>query len=231
MVSVGQMKGSGWGDANRQSTQDDEQVPGRGAPSKLQPRSSAPGAVDERGDTAHCRGQGGEQERAPTMAPTAISPPCFLSAIATTGINDSGIAVATAASTLPTAPWPRPSCTPAHSTALVNTNAPATITAKLTTSSTPTSIKLRSAHLITSGADAWHRTRRRRPNAKDYPAGPLSARQGRRCNLLHRRLAVRLPQKQEVRQRPGRPRTAHPAILANATDDHVPTVINFSNAH
>ena len=75
---------------------------------------------------------------APTMAPIATGPACLPSVMmAMIGISDSGIAVATAASTLPTAPWPRPRRRPAHSTALVNTAAPATITAKLTTSSAP----------------------------------------------------------------------------------------------
>ena len=75
---------------------------------------------------------------APTMAPIATGAACLPSVMmAITGISDSGIAVATAASTLPTAPWPRPRRRPAHSTALVNTAAPATITAKLTTSSAP----------------------------------------------------------------------------------------------
>src|SRR6185437_2245566 len=82
---------------------------------------------------------------APTMAPTAMSLPCAPCRTATTGISDSGSAVATAASTLPTAPWPRPRRTPTHSIALVNTNEPATMTAKLTTSSTPTGMRVQSA--------------------------------------------------------------------------------------
>ena len=82
---------------------------------------------------------------APRMAPIATGSACWPPVMtAMTGISDSGIAVATAARTLPTAPWPRPRRRPAHSTALVNTAAPATITAKLTTSSTPATMNLRS---------------------------------------------------------------------------------------
>jgi hypothetical protein len=71
---------------------------------------------------------------APMIAPMAISccsiePPMT---IAITGMTDSGSAVATAASRLPTAPWARPSRTPAHSTALVKKNAPTTIRTKET---------------------------------------------------------------------------------------------------
>ena len=51
--------------------------------------------------------------------------------IATIGIRVSGIAVPTAARTLPVAPSPRLRRCPSHSTALVNINAPARITAKL----------------------------------------------------------------------------------------------------
>jgi hypothetical protein len=88
--------------------------------------------------------------------------------IATTGISDSGIAVATAASTLPTAPWPRPSRRPAHSTALVNTAAPATITAKLTTSRTPATINLRSrAPRRARAATGPDLARHRQPYATD----------------------------------------------------------------
>ncbi len=50
---------------------------------------------------------------------------------ATIGISVSGIAVPTAASRLPTAPCPNASRWPAHSTALVNSNAPARMIAKL----------------------------------------------------------------------------------------------------
>jgi hypothetical protein len=90
---------------------------------------------------------------APTMAPIATGPACLPSVMmAMTGISDSGIAVATAASTLPTAPWPRPRRRPAHSTALVNTAAPTTITAKLATSSTPATMNLRSRAPRRAGA-------------------------------------------------------------------------------
>ena len=51
--------------------------------------------------------------------------------MATIGISVSGIAVPTAASTLPVAPSPSPSRCPAHSIAFVNSSAPARITAKL----------------------------------------------------------------------------------------------------
>src|SRR3954453_23782865 len=51
--------------------------------------------------------------------------------IATIGIRDSGTAVATAASTLPTAPWPRFSMLPNHSIAFVKRSAPASRIAKL----------------------------------------------------------------------------------------------------
>src|ERR687893_498185 len=47
--------------------------------------------------------------------------------MAITGMTDSGSAVATAASRLPTAPSPRPRRRPAHSTELVKKNAPTTI--------------------------------------------------------------------------------------------------------
>jgi hypothetical protein len=69
---------------------------------------------------------------APMIAPTATSSePAAPPRIATIGIRVSGIAVPTAASRLPVAPSPRPSRCPAHSTAFVNTSAPARITAKL----------------------------------------------------------------------------------------------------
>src|SRR3954451_13980976 len=51
--------------------------------------------------------------------------------IATIGIRDSGTAVATAARTLPTAPWPRFSMLPNHSIAFVKRSAPASRIAKL----------------------------------------------------------------------------------------------------
>ena len=66
------------------------------------------------------------------IAPTATSSePCSPPMIATIGIRVSGIAVPTAASTLPVAPSPSPSRWPAHSIAFVNSSAPARITAKL----------------------------------------------------------------------------------------------------
>ena len=51
---------------------------------------------------------------------------------ATIAISVSGIAVPTAARMLPTAPTPTSSLCPIHSTALVNSSAPARTTAKLT---------------------------------------------------------------------------------------------------
>jgi hypothetical protein len=67
------------------------------------------------------------------MAPIATcSAPAVASSKATIAISVSGIAVPTAANRLPTAPSPRPSRCPSHSTALVKSNAPAKITAKLT---------------------------------------------------------------------------------------------------
>lgn len=71
---------------------------------------------------------------APTTAPIATCPDSSPERIATTGIVDSGSAVATAARMLPTAPCPRLSRVPAHSTALVNTTAPARIMTKLSAS-------------------------------------------------------------------------------------------------
>jgi len=68
---------------------------------------------------------------APTIAPIATSSPSAPASRATTGIRDSGSAVPTAASRLPTAPCPRSSRWPNHSTALVNSSAPPTISAKL----------------------------------------------------------------------------------------------------
>ena len=69
------------------------------------------------------------------IAPIATSSdPSAPPMIATIGISVSGIAVPTAASRLPTAPWPIASRWPAHSTAFVNTIAPPRITAKLTSS-------------------------------------------------------------------------------------------------
>ena len=67
---------------------------------------------------------------APMIAPTATSSePSAPPMIATIGISVSGIAVPTAASMLPVAPSPSPSLLPDHSTALVNSSAPARITA------------------------------------------------------------------------------------------------------
>jgi hypothetical protein len=72
---------------------------------------------------------------APMMAPSATSlEPSEPSRMAMIGISVSGIAVPTAARMLPVAPSPSPSRLPAHSTALVNSSAPARITAKLAAS-------------------------------------------------------------------------------------------------
>ena len=68
---------------------------------------------------------------APTIAPTATSSLFVAPIRATTAISVSGIAVPTAASRLPTAPSPSPSRCPIHSTAFVNSRAPARITVKL----------------------------------------------------------------------------------------------------
>src|SRR5687768_2129776 len=69
---------------------------------------------------------------APTIAPMATSSePSEPPRIATSGMRLSGIAVPTAASRLPTAPSPRDSLCPIHSTAFVNVSAPTRITAKL----------------------------------------------------------------------------------------------------
>ena len=78
---------------------------------------------------------------APMIAPIAIStdsssPPPLISA--TTGMTDSGSAVPTAASSAPTAPWPRLSRCPSHSTALVKPTAPPTISTKAASSSRAT---------------------------------------------------------------------------------------------
>ena len=74
---------------------------------------------------------------APMIAPIATSSaPSAPPMIATIGISVSGIAVPTAARMLPVAPSPISSRCPAHSTALVNSSAPARMTAKLTASRT-----------------------------------------------------------------------------------------------
>ena len=66
------------------------------------------------------------------IAPIATSSePSAPPMIATIGISVSGIAVPTAASRLPIAPSPSSSRWPSHSTALVNSSAPARMTAKL----------------------------------------------------------------------------------------------------
>src|SRR5688500_17396796 len=66
------------------------------------------------------------------MAPTATSSaPSAPPTIATIGISVSGIAVPTAARMLPVAPSPICSRWPAHSTAFVNSRAPARMIAKL----------------------------------------------------------------------------------------------------
>ena len=66
------------------------------------------------------------------IAPTATSSdPGSPPTIATIGISDSGSAVATAASTLPTAPCPSPTMLPNHSIAFVKSSAPASRIAKL----------------------------------------------------------------------------------------------------
>ena len=75
---------------------------------------------------------------APMIAPIAICtasslPPPLSSA--TTGMTDSGSAVPTAASSAPTAPWPRSSRWPSHSTAFVKPIAPPTISTKAASSS------------------------------------------------------------------------------------------------
>ena len=67
------------------------------------------------------------------MAPIATSSePCSALIRATIAISVSGVAVPTAARTLPTAPSPRLSLWPIHSIALVNSNAPERTIAKLT---------------------------------------------------------------------------------------------------
>ena len=74
---------------------------------------------------------------APTMAPIATcsdSPPART---ATTGISDSGSAVPTAASRLPTAPSPRSRRLPDHSIAFVNRIAPPMISANAAASRSP----------------------------------------------------------------------------------------------
>ena len=68
---------------------------------------------------------------APMIAPMATSSPSAPASTATIGISDSGSAVPTAASRLPTGPSPRLSLRPAHSTALVNRIAPPMISTKL----------------------------------------------------------------------------------------------------
>ena len=78
---------------------------------------------------------------APRIAPTPTSPAALLpvnivATMATTGIMVSGSAVPTAASTLPTAPWPRFSLSPRISTALVNSAAATTMATAESTSST-----------------------------------------------------------------------------------------------
>src|SRR4051794_2014659 len=69
---------------------------------------------------------------APTIAPIATCSPSAPASTATMGMTDSGRAVPTAAITLPTAPSPRLSRWPAHSTAFVNSTAPAMISTKET---------------------------------------------------------------------------------------------------
>ena len=64
---------------------------------------------------------------APMIAPMATSSPSAPASTATMGIVDSGSAVPTAASRLPTAPWPRFRRCPSHSTELVNSTAPTTM--------------------------------------------------------------------------------------------------------
>ena len=71
------------------------------------------------------------------IAPIATSSaPSAPPMIATIGISVSGIAVPTAASTLPVAPSPTPSLLPVHSIALVNSIAPARMTTNEIASST-----------------------------------------------------------------------------------------------
>src|SRR3712207_2395549 len=66
------------------------------------------------------------------IAPVATSSdPASPPMMATTGISDSGRAVATAARMLPTAPSPTPSLAPNHSIAFVKSSAPASRIAKL----------------------------------------------------------------------------------------------------
>src|SRR5688500_16469842 len=74
---------------------------------------------------------------APTIAPIATSSAAGSSRMsATIGIADSGSAVETPASRVPTAPTPSPSRLPAHSTAFVKSSAPARTAAKPTISKT-----------------------------------------------------------------------------------------------
>lgn len=69
---------------------------------------------------------------APRIAPIATSSlPAPPPMIATTGMSDSGSAVATAANRLPTAPWPGSSLLPNHSMPFVKRSAPARRIAKL----------------------------------------------------------------------------------------------------
>ena len=71
---------------------------------------------------------------APMIAPIATSSePSEPPMIATIGIRVSGIAVPTAARMLPVAPSPTSRRWPSHSTAFVNTSAPARMIAKLMT--------------------------------------------------------------------------------------------------
>src|SRR6266508_2726309 len=86
---------------------------------------------------------------APRMAPMPTSSDACVPTkmIAMIGIIVSGIAVPTAASTLPTMPSPRPRRSPSHSTPFVNSSAPARLTRNDTASSARSISSVVSAHL------------------------------------------------------------------------------------
>ena len=121
----------------REEGKEEEQVAlqGRRVGAQLQPLRAAPAEdVDEEADQPH-RQRGEQERRADDRPDRDLVGPAGGTSRATIAISVSGIAVPTAASTLPTAPSPSPSRWPIHSTALVKSSAPARMTAKLSASS------------------------------------------------------------------------------------------------
>ena len=152
------------------------------APASARARRAATPCARARG-RGRRRGRPGPSPGSPAGTARRRSPrsrrlrsPLRRSSSATIAISVSGVAVPTAARTLPTAPSPSPNPWPSHSTALVNSSAPESTIAKLSRRSIPPRARAAESGGPSSSPQAGIRVRRSRRRARRRGRRPAAAR-------------------------------------------------------